>query len=66
MKKAIIILGLLGLIIFGGLSAKRKFYDPKHRLDNAKTEVKQLADNYEIKNGDLIFQTSLSGQSKAI
>jgi len=66
MKKAIIILALLGLIIFGGLSAKRKFYDTKHRLDNAITEVKQLADNDEIKNGDLIFQTSLSGQSKAI
>jgi hypothetical protein len=66
MKKVIIILGLLGLTIFGGLYAKRKFYDSKHRLDNAKTEVKQLADNDEIKNGDLIFQTSLSGQSKAI
>ncbi len=66
MKKGIIILALLGLIIFGGLYAKRKFYDPKHRLENAKTVVKQLADNDEIKNGDLIFQTSLSGQSKAI
>ena len=66
MKKGIIILGLLGLIIFGGLYAKRKFYEPKHRLDNAKTEVKQLSDNDEIENGDLIFQTSLSGQSKAI
>jgi len=66
MKKGIIILGLLGLTIFGGLYAKRKFYNPKHRLDNAKTEVKHLADNDEIKNGDLIFQTSLSGQSKAI
>ena len=66
MKKGIIILALLGLTIFGGLYAKRKFYDPKHRLENAKTEVKQLADNDEIKNGDLIFQTSLSGQSKAI
>jgi uncharacterized protein YycO len=66
MKKGIIILALLGLTIFGGLYAKRKFYDPKHRLETAKTEVKQLADNEEIKNGDLIFQTSLSGQSKAI
>ena len=56
MKKIIFILGLLGLTIFGGLYAKRKFYDPKHRLDN----------NDEIKNGDLIFQTSLSKQSKAI
>jgi hypothetical protein len=60
MKKGIIILGLLGLIIFGGLYAKRKFYDPKHRLDNAKAEIKQLVNNDEIKNGDLIFQTSLS------
>ena len=66
MKKGIIIFALLGLTIFGGLYAKRKFYDPKHRLDNAKTEIKQLVDNDEIKNGDLIFQTSLSGQSKAI
>ena len=66
MKKAIFILGLLGLTIFGGLYAKRKFYDPKHRLDNARTEVKKLADQDEIKNGDLIFQTSLSRQSKAI
>lgn len=66
MKKGIFIIALLGLIIFGGFYAKQKFYDPKHRLDNAKTEVKQLAENDEIKNGDLIFQTSLSGQSKAI
>ena len=65
-KKTIFILGLLGLTIFGGLYAKRKFYDPKHRLENAKKEVKKLADQDEIKNGDLIFQTSLSGQSKAI
>jgi uncharacterized protein YycO len=66
MKKGIFIIALLGLIIFGGFYTKQKFYDPKHRLDNAKTEVKQLSDNDEIKNGDLIFQTSLSGQSKAI
>src|SRR5690606_37240357 len=65
MKKGIILLGLCVLILVGGLYAKRKFYDPKHRLDNAKTEVKKLADKNEIKNGDLIFQPSLSGQSKA-
>ena len=45
---------------------KRKFYDPIHRLEKAKTEIKQLSDQDEIKNGDLIFQTSHSGQSKAI
>lgn len=66
MKKVTIILGLLGLTLAVGLYAKRKFYDPRHRLDNAKSEVKRLADQDEIKNGDLIFQTSLSGQSKAI
>jgi uncharacterized protein YycO len=66
MKKIIFILVLLVLTIFGGLYAKRKFYDPKHRLENARTEVKKLADHDEIKNGDLIFQTSLSPQSKAI
>jgi hypothetical protein len=66
MKKTIITLVFLGLIIFGGLFAKREFYDPKHRLEHAKTEVKKLSDNDEIKNGDLIFQTSQSGQSKAI
>jgi uncharacterized protein YycO len=66
MKKTIYILGLLGLIIFGGLYVKRKYYDPKHRLENAIIEVKKLADRGKIKNGDLIFQTSLSGQSKAI
>ena len=66
MKNFLIIFGLLGLTILCGLYAKRKFYDPKHRLDNAKTEIKKLADQGEIKNGDLIFQTSLSGQSKAI
>ncbi len=66
MKKAIFILGLLGLIIFGGLYAKRNFFSQTHGRENAKTIVKQLIDNQEIKNGDLIFQTSLSGQSKAI
>jgi uncharacterized protein YycO len=66
MKKGIIILGLLGIFVFCRFYAKRKFYNPKHHLDNAKAEVKQLTDNVIIKNGDLIFQTSLSGQSKAI
>jgi uncharacterized protein YycO len=66
LKKSFLILGLLALILWGGIYAKQKFYDPMHRLDRAKTEIKKLADEGEIKNGDLIFQTSLSGQSKAI
>jgi uncharacterized protein YycO len=66
MKKAIIIFGFLGLVLLGGIYARKKLYDPKHRLNNAKNEVTKLIGNDEIKNGDLIFQTSLSAQSKAI
>ncbi|MEM0578311.1 YiiX family permuted papain-like enzyme [Flavobacterium polysaccharolyticum] len=66
MKKRIVILGLLGLLIFSGLYTKQKFYDPKHILDTTKAEVQQIVDKDGIKNGDIIFQTSLSGQSKAI
>ncbi len=66
MKKVIIILVLVGLAIFVGLYAKRNLYDPNQQLEKAKTEVKQLSNLGGIKNGDLIFQTSLSGQSKAI
>ena len=66
MKKSLLIFGLLALVILCGLYAKRKFYDPKHRLDNAKNETKKFVSEGEIRNGDLIFQTSLSGQSKAI
>lgn len=66
MKKAIIALLFLGLVIAGGFYAKRVFYDSKYSLDHAKTEVQKLTDQGEIKDGDLIFQTSLSGQSAAI
>lgn len=66
MKKGLIIFGLIGLIIIGGFYVMRKYYDPKHRLDYARKEVKELIDKDEIQNGDLIFQTSLSRQSKAI
>jgi hypothetical protein len=69
MKRIILILGfigLTGLLIYSGLYVKRKYYDPKHRLENARTEITKLTDKGEIRDGDLIFQTSLSGQSKAI
>jgi uncharacterized protein YycO len=57
-------IGLFTVIIYSGIYAKQKFY--KYRLQNATNEVKVLTDNNEIQNGDLIFQTSLSAQSKAI
>jgi uncharacterized protein YycO len=66
MRKLIIIFGLIGLTVLGVIYAKLNFYDSKHRLDSAKFEVKPPTDKEIIKNGDIIFQTSLSGQSKAI
>ena len=66
LKKIIIIPALLGLIFFFGFYAKQKFSNPNHQHENAIIEIKQFVENDELKNGDLIFQTSLSGQSKAI
>jgi uncharacterized protein YycO len=66
LKKLIYIVGLLGLIILSGLYAKRKFYDSKQGFAKAKKKTAQIVDKKEIQNGDLIFQTSLSAQSKAI
>ena len=66
MKKSVVICFILGLFIICGIYAKRKYYDPKQRLNNARIEVKNLIDSSQLQEGDLIFQTSLSGQSKAI
>jgi len=66
LKKVIIIFGIFGLIILCGLFAKQKFYNPKHQLDNLKILQNKLAEIDNIKEGDLIFQSSLSEQCKAI
>jgi uncharacterized protein YycO len=60
------IFGLIGLTVLGVIYITLKFHDSKHRLDSVKFEVKSPTDKEIIKNGDIIFQTSLSGQSKAI
>jgi len=65
-KKAIIIIGLLVLATSLYIYAERKYYDPEYIHESSIGKVKELAENDQIKNGDLIFQTSLSGQSKAI
>lgn len=64
MKKTILLLSLIVLTFFGFRFIKR--HSKTYKIDKAKTEVKELVDNDEIKNGDLIFQTSLSQQSLAI
>ena len=64
--KLFFIIIICGLFILFGLYAKRKYYDPRHKLENADKQVKILSNSNKIKNGDIIFQTSLSAQSKAI
>ena len=69
MKKIIIVLGFIvftGFLIYSGLYAKRKYYDQKHRLEIARTGITKPSYKDEIRDGNIIFQTSLSRQSKAI
>ena len=66
MRKAIITFLIISLLIFAAIFVKQKFYDSNHKLESAETEVSELSSNDALKNGDIIFQTSLSNQSKAI
>jgi uncharacterized protein YycO len=70
MKKAIIIVGVLGLISISSFLLYRSFFDQNKIIEKkVKTwndRVKSVQNQPDIKDGDLIFQTSLSGQSKAI
>lgn len=66
MKKVIIILGFLGLIIFGGLSAKRKYFDSNQPFEKVKAQIKQLTDQVEIKNGDIIFRQCIKSKAAAL
>jgi uncharacterized protein YycO len=63
--KRILILGIYVLGIFCLIYAKQRIYDPHHKFSVAKAEVNLLKEK-EIQDGDLIFQSSISGQSKAI
>ena len=66
MKKPIIIFISLTFLISIGLYAKQKLYDAKHRLEIARSEIQDLKEGNKLKEGDIIFQTSISQQSKAI
>jgi len=66
MKRTFVIIGLICLFAFGAFYFKQKSDDKNLSNEKVKSELKQLFDNDQLKNGDLIFQTSQSGQSKAI
>ncbi len=61
-----LILSLLGAIVLYGIYTKLSCNISKNSYSKIKNEIAKVADKNDIKNGDLIFQTSLSSQSKAI
>ncbi len=66
LKRWVLFLAILGLIIISLIYVNKKIYNPKQKLNSTKKELKKLIGNDGLKNGDLIFQTSLSSQSMAI
>ncbi|HEY4797927.1 MAG TPA: YiiX/YebB-like N1pC/P60 family cysteine hydrolase, partial [Bacteroidia bacterium] len=66
MKKKLPISVCIVLLAAGGFFIKQKFYGPRQKINKATEQIAELSANGEIKDGDIIFQTSLSGQSKAI
>ena len=66
MKKILIIFGIFVLLIFGGIYSKKKFFNAKNESEIVQKEVVNLTEKNIIQDGDIIFHTSLSNQSKAI
>ncbi|HXA02292.1 MAG TPA: YiiX family permuted papain-like enzyme [Cytophagaceae bacterium] len=64
-KKLLIIFFLTSICVAGFIYVKQRFYDPRQKLVKAKEKV-NLLKGKEIQDGDLIFQSSMSSQSKAI
>ncbi|MBZ0205423.1 MAG: YiiX family permuted papain-like enzyme [Flavobacteriales bacterium] len=63
-RLAFTIVGVLAVLaVLWGVNV---YYLPEQRLERAKAGKAQRALLKELRNGDLIFQSSLSGQSKAI
>jgi uncharacterized protein YycO len=66
-KLRYVIIGVIIIILVGaGYYLKRKYYDPKARLNNANEEISALTETNNIKDGDIIFQSLNSKQCQAI
>ncbi|MBS1495033.1 MAG: YiiX family permuted papain-like enzyme [Bacteroidetes bacterium] len=57
---------VVAAVIFLGYFAKRKFYDSYAKVRQADKEIAELVKKDDIKNGDIIFQSSISAQCEAI
>lgn len=62
--RAILLVLSAAILLFGGYEFKKRYYDPKENLRRAGAEAKNL--DAKLSDGDIIFQTSKSGQSNAI
>jgi len=68
MKKSTLIISICFLIVLLilGVYVKKRYFNPWIRLKDAKEQANLLINDNQLKDGDLIFQTSLSPQSKPI
>jgi hypothetical protein len=62
----IILIFCLILLTIVGLYLKGRYYNPWIRLNDAEVQVNFLIFNNQLKDGDIIFQTSLSQKSNVI
>lgn len=65
MKRIFVVIAVLTLFFIGGRYVKKKYDEAMEQYDTAQ-RTKELIDHGELQDGDLIFQTSVSAQSKAI
>ncbi|SEP18837.1 YiiX family permuted papain-like enzyme [Niastella yeongjuensis] len=63
--KGVIIVGIISLLMVSALYSLQKSEEPARKTINTNNKI-TLLDEGKFKNGDIIFQTSLSQQSKAI
>ncbi|MBX7045512.1 MAG: YiiX family permuted papain-like enzyme [Ignavibacteria bacterium] len=54
------------LILAGGYFVKKRYIDPSAKLKHADEEIAVIKNKSGIKNGDIIFQCSISPQCEAI
>lgn len=65
-KKLILYVFLSVVIIFTGYFVKRRYIEPSAKLKHAEQEIVEVKSKSGIKNGDIIFQSSISPQCEAI
>lgn len=66
MRRRVSTILILILLIIAGTYARNEIFGPPYQIKKAGKKCKAMAGSTEIKSGDIIFQTSVSGQSKAI